>query len=709
MAEAREQAARPAPRTIRGRLSLVLLAGNLAVVAVMVVTTFALASLFAREVEDDAAAARLSNFTSYLSTRVEALDVQVLNYTEWDDFYAFTSLDDPPPERWLADEVAGWLPTRTKAETILWIDSTGRVVYSRGDPADVDALASLALGLEGGTLKGPVALSRGPAIASVRPVTGWPRKPVRGYMAVAQSLSPELLQGFLSTTLTKDVAATAAGTRAITRSDTAAQGWGGIEVGSDAGELVVTAELLGPGGAVAGLVTVRDEDPITGHTSAALVLASLLAIGLTLTGGAGLNVLLRLIVSRPVEDMGVRVRQAGDAALSGAGYTPLTAEPNTPEELRTMLEVVDALLQRLAARQAELESAAEEARSAGERLRVAVDDSTEAMLLVVDGVVRLANPAAAALSGRPVGELLGAPISEVLGIVSTTTEQGETFDLERTLMAADEDLPLLRLEVQDRDPRWVEARVVAHPEQGEYLLTARDVTEQRRLRELREEVLELVGHDLKSPLSVIVGYLDILETRDDEATRAKAIEGARKGTERVNALLEDLVNTTRADELFAPQSMAPVRVDRLAEDVVASLEHTTRHPLKLECRAPCVVRGDEGRLRQALVNLVTNAIKYSPGRRPVTVGVRSEGPRVLLFVEDEGPGVPEDDRQRVFERFYRSDASLGSPGVGLGLYIVRAIVAAQGGIVRIEDPDNGTGSRFVIDLPAGHVPGRDGD
>lgn len=709
MAEARDGAAKAAPRTLRGRLSWVLLAGNLAVVGVMVVTTFALATLFARAVEDDAAAGRLDNFSSYLSTRVEALDVQVLNYTEWDDFYEHTSPDDPPPEQWLADEVAGWLPTRTKAETILWIDSAGRVVYSQGDPADVDALSTIALGLEGGTLKGPVALSRGPAIASIRPVTGWPRKPTRGYMAIAQSLSPELLAGFLSTTRTKDVVATPAGTRTIASSEAAAQGWGRVEVGTDAGDLVVTAELLGRGGSVAGLVTVRDEDPVTGHTSAALVLASLLAIGLTLAGGAGLNVLLRRIVSRPVADIGVRVRHAGEAALSGAGYTPLTAEPDTPEELRTMLEVVDALLQRLAARQADLESAAEEARSAEERLRVAVDDSTEAMLLVVDGVVRLANPAAAALSGLPVSELLDTPISEVLGAMSATTEQGETFSLERVLTMGEQDLPVLKLEVSGRDPRWVEARVVTHPEEGEFLLTARDVTEQRRLRELREEVLELVGHDLKSPLSVITGYLDILETRDDEATRAKAIDGARKGTERVNALLEDLLNTTRADELFAPQSMAPVSVDRLAEDVVASLEHTTRHPLKLECRTPCVVRGDEGRLRQALVNLVTNAIKYSPDRRPVTVGVRADGPRVLLFVEDEGPGVPEDDRQRVFERFYRADASLGSPGVGLGLYIVRAIVAAHGGIVRIEDPDNGTGSRFVIDLPAGHVPARDAD
>ncbi|MBA4369950.1 MAG: hypothetical protein C0418_00010 [Coriobacteriaceae bacterium] len=709
MAEVRAKRGRPVPRTLRGRLSLVVLTGSIAAVAVVAFTTIALSGLFTQAIAAETAAARLGEFRSFLAMKVESADIQVLNYAEWDDFYVHTSPDEPPSEQWMTAEVSGWLPTRTEAETIAWLDRSGRIVYSTGEADDVRALVRMALGLNGGSLRGPIGLSHGPAVASIRPVTGWPSKPYVGYVAIAQYLSPKMLDGFVSTTGARGVSASPAGERVITSSDVTAEGWGGVEIRGGAGEFSVTGELAGPGGEVVGLVTVRDADPMAGHTMRALALASLLVVGLTLAGGVSVNALLRRMVSRPVDEIGTRVRVAVETALSGAGYTPLQSEPGTPEELRTTLEVVDALIQRLAARQTELERAADEARAAEERLRIAVDDSTEAKVLVIDGVVRLANPAAAALFGRPVGEMLGRPAAEALGTASVTTEAGTPFGLAQAASSGDAELPALMVEVEDRAPRWVEARVVAHPEQGEYLITARDVTEPRRLGELREEVLQLVSHDLKSPLSVIAGYLDILETRAEEATRAKAIDGARRGTQRMNALLDDLVNTTRADELFAPRSMAPVRIDRLAEDVVASFEHTTRHPLRFESGGPCVAYGDERRLRQALVNLVTNAIKYSPELRPITVGVREEGPHVLLHVEDEGPGVPEADRLCVFERFYRADVSEGRPGIGLGLYIVRAIVTAHGGTVRIEDPDDGAGSRFVIELPRGHAPERDGD
>jgi signal transduction histidine kinase len=115
-----------------------------------------------------------------------------------------------------------------------------------------------------------------------------------------------------------------------------------------------------------------------------------------------------------------------------------------------------------------------------------------------------------------------------------------------------------------------------------------------------------------------------------------------------------------------------------------------------------VVRGDEKRLRQVLVNLITNAFKYAPDDKPVTVRVACSESGTQLRVVDHGPGVPTEDRARIFERYTRLDGASGRPGVGLGLYIVRVIAENHGGSVSVEDTEGG-GATFVVDLPCAGV------
>jgi len=181
--------------------------------------------------------------------------------------------------------------------------------------------------------------------------------------------------------------------------------------------------------------------------------------------------------------------------------------------------------------------------------------------------------------------------------------------------------------------------------------------------------------------------------------RVKAIDAARRNAARMADLLEDLLSATRAQELLAPSELVPTPLCTLADEVVGSLGPThSERKLLLESECDPVVLGEEKRLRQVLVNLVTNAYKYSPDTHPIQVRVRCDEVNAYLEVIDHGPGIPEDEREHVFERFTRLENGIGRPGVGLGLYIVNIISRNHGGSVSVEETPGG-GATFVVQLP----------
>ena len=236
------------------------------------------------------------------------------------------------------------------------------------------------------------------------------------------------------------------------------------------------------------------------------------------------------------------------------------------------------------------------------------------------------------------------------------------------------------------------------------LFTARDVTEERRLAVIRAEIVSIIGHDLRSPLTVVIGYLDLLTRPMTDEQRLGAIETARRNAGRMSDLLEDLLTATRAEELLATSELVPTRIGDLAEEVVNSIAPThAERKLLLEAGCDPVVLGDEKRLRQVLVNLVTNAFKYSPETDPIVVRVRCDDTNAFVEVADRGPGIPEDDRGLVFERFARLASTAARPGLGLGLYIVNIIAHNHGGEATVSETPGG-GATFTVRLPlAGHV------
>ena len=238
------------------------------------------------------------------------------------------------------------------------------------------------------------------------------------------------------------------------------------------------------------------------------------------------------------------------------------------------------------------------------------------------------------------------------------------------------------------------------------ILVLHDITELRRADQIRRDFVANVSHELRTPLTAIRGYVEALS--DGDATpedNRRFLEVIWRHTRRMERLVGDLLRLARLDagqetlELTACDTLA------LASGVVADLsaaaeERGQRVELSVAPGGERV-RADPAKLHDALRNLVSNAISYAPERSTIRIGAVPVDGRVALTVSDEGPGIPDEDLARVFERFYRVDKSRARDpgGTGLGLAIVKHLVELHGGQVGVENRPEG-GARFTITLPA---------
>jgi signal transduction histidine kinase len=226
--------------------------------------------------------------------------------------------------------------------------------------------------------------------------------------------------------------------------------------------------------------------------------------------------------------------------------------------------------------------------------------------------------------------------------------------------------------------------------------TADGLVERRRVPS--EETAAVLAHEIRGPLTVALGYLGILGRLTDEEARAHAIAAATRAVVRADAIIEDVL-TSLGPAPLGDVPCEPMSVSSLAARVVADLP-TTETSVAVLAEGECAALANELRLTRALTNVLGNALKFSPEGGEVTVSVVTRHERVLLSVEDEGPGIPANDRERVFVRFERLPRDADTPGSGLGLALARDAVAAFGGRVRAMPRGEGAGACVVIDLPA---------
>jgi PAS domain S-box-containing protein len=234
----------------------------------------------------------------------------------------------------------------------------------------------------------------------------------------------------------------------------------------------------------------------------------------------------------------------------------------------------------------------------------------------------------------------------------------------------------------------------------------RDITRFREADVLKETFISVVSHELKTPVSIIKGYAETLsraEARRNPALVEEMLGAIVEESDRLAQLVDDLLDASRLQADGLPfREVSDVDLRMIAERVVERYRlRAPQHDLILDFSADFPdVTGDPQRLEQVLDNLVSNAIKYSPGGGEVRISGDASPAEVTLTVSDEGVGVPLEEQERIFDRFYRleSPETRAVSGTGLGLYLTRTIVQAHGGRVWVESVP-GQGSTFYVVLP----------
>jgi PAS domain S-box-containing protein len=236
------------------------------------------------------------------------------------------------------------------------------------------------------------------------------------------------------------------------------------------------------------------------------------------------------------------------------------------------------------------------------------------------------------------------------------------------------------------------------------VIVLRDITEQRDLERLREDIFAMAWHDMRTPLTLVKGHAEILLRRlssgeRDASASKEAAASIVKHAARLTDLLTTLFDVHCLEAGLLSLSPWPTDLAALAREVTEEVRLTSHHSIKLIADTSAEGEWDERRIRQVLMNLLSNALKYSPEGSAVTVSVTTDERDATVRVNDEGIGLTQAELTKVFRRGYRAESATGIKGDGLGLYFAHGLVAKHGGRMWAESPGHGQGSTFCFTLP----------
>ena len=323
------------------------------------------------------------------------------------------------------------------------------------------------------------------------------------------------------------------------------------------------------------------------------------------------------------------------------------------------------------------------------------------LLLDRNRKIYLANRAFKNLFGLKI-ELRGKTVMEALR-VHELAELVERAEAEKQVLDYELKLP-------DLSERWlqVNAAVITNSagEREGTILVFHDLTRLKQLERTREEFVANVSHELRTPLSLIKGYVETLldGARNEPVIAERFLKIIERNTQRLDLLIQDLLTISALESERIKLNLQPMELRPLVEKIFSDLKPPAenKNVELINQLSDLTATADVNRLEQVLANLVDNAIKYGRAQGKVVVGGKKlDDGKLEIFVQDDGPGIPAESLDRVFERFYRVDKarSRDQGGTGLGLSIVKHIVQAHGGEVWVKS-ELGKGATFFFTLPA---------
>src|ERR671937_136397 len=315
------------------------------------------------------------------------------------------------------------------------------------------------------------------------------------------------------------------------------------------------------------------------------------------------------------------------------------------------------------------------------------------------GIVRLWNPAAEAITAVSAADAIGRSAAEV---IPGWQEAASSVPVSASPDPGHAEV-VIPIETHSGE-RWIAISGVQFF--GGTVYAFRDLTDVRRLEELKASFIATASHELRTPLAAVYGAAQTLLRHDfalDEGGRDRFVSLIADESERLGRIVNEILLASQLDagrlDLEAEPFDAAELVDRVVEATRAYAPPGVSVDRNVSDGLP-LVEADRDKVRQVLVNLVENAIKYSPDGGHVEVGVEAQEESVIFRVRDEGLGIPAEEQSRVFEKFYRVDPQMtrGVGGTGLGLYICNELVSRMGGRIWVES-NEGKGSTFLFELP----------
>ncbi|HZM65979.1 MAG TPA: ATP-binding protein [Nakamurella sp.] len=529
----------------------------------------------------------------------------------------------------------------------------------------------------------------------------------------------------------------------------------GVDV-THAGAVVTGAVLMGL--ATAAAVVLRAPH-LPSRAAMLIPLTGILAVGFLRAGTGGPTSVFTIMMALPVLSLGVEPGRLplllGGPVTVAALLLPVAYDPTaldggqwiriifTPLILGLVCLSINEVSRRLRSRvravdklrrgQAELLTAAEDhaavlaaasalARESARELSSVIDAVTEQSIIGTDpaGRIDVFNSGARKMLRVAAHDAIGHPITRFLhpegnlavagaqapgspfGVVVAGVRDGTPQVRDWTYLTADG--TALRVAVA------VTARRDAAGDLDGYLFVGTDVTRDREQARMKDEFVNLISHELRTPLSSILGYLELVIDDEDNPLTPEQLTylgTVERNANRLLRLVSDLLFTAQVESGRFQLQEQPVDLHAVlsaAIDTAAPVAAGRDVTLKLAaCVEPVIVRGDPVRLGQAVDNLISNAVKFTPtgGRVAVTLGTGdTPDPAALISVSDTGVGIPADELDRLFSRFFRASTATANavPGVGLGLTITKAIAEAHHGSIRVASTV-GDGTTFTLELP----------